>query len=88
MSVRQILKSHEIICVVPDARKAEAVKRTVEGDLSPMTPASILRTHANTTLYLDRASAALLKHEDHGDCVSPEGAEGGTEGIHRPPRPA
>jgi glucosamine-6-phosphate deaminase len=60
MSVRQILKSHEIICVVPDARKAEAVKRCVEGELSPMAPASILRTHANTTLYLDRESAALL----------------------------
>jgi glucosamine-6-phosphate deaminase len=60
MSVRQILKSHEIICVVPDARKADAVKRCVEGELSPMAPASILRTHANTTLYLDRESAGLL----------------------------
>jgi glucosamine-6-phosphate deaminase len=60
MSVRQILKSRQIICVVPDARKADAVKRSVDGELSPMAPASILRTHANTTLYLDRESAALL----------------------------
>jgi glucosamine-6-phosphate deaminase len=62
MSVRQILKSREIMAVVPDARKAEAVKRCVEGDVSPAAPASILRTHANTTLYLDRDSASLL-HE-------------------------
>jgi glucosamine-6-phosphate deaminase len=61
MSVRQILKSREIICVVPDARKADAVKRCVEGEVSPMAPASVLRTHPNTTLYLDRESAALLK---------------------------
>ena len=54
MSVRQILKAREIICVVPDARKAEAVKACVEGPISPMAPASILRTHAQTTLYLDR----------------------------------
>jgi glucosamine-6-phosphate deaminase len=60
MSVRQILKSIEIIAVVPDARKAEAVKACVEEPVSPMAPASILQTHADTTLYLDYDSAALL----------------------------
>ncbi len=60
MSVQQILKSKEIIAVVPDARKAEAVKRSLEGEIRPETPASILRKHAATTLYLDKASAALL----------------------------
>ena len=66
MSVGQILKSREIICIVPDARKAEAVKACVEGEVSPMAPASILRTHANTTLYLDRDSAALLTPASRG----------------------
>ena len=60
MSVKEILKSKEIIAVVPDARKAMAVKACVEGPVSPAAPASILQTHANTTLYLDRDSAALL----------------------------
>ena len=60
MSVRQILKSEEIIAVVPDARKAAAVKACVEGPVAPMAPASILQTHPNTTLYLDHDSAALL----------------------------
>src|SRR5580704_674876 len=40
MSVRQILKAKEIICVVPDARKARAVKLCFEGEVSPMAPAS------------------------------------------------
>jgi glucosamine-6-phosphate deaminase len=61
MSVRQILKSKEIIAVVPDARKASAVKACVDGPVSPMAPASILQTHENTTLYLDQDSAALLR---------------------------
>ena len=61
MSIRQILKSREIIAVVPDARKAVAVHACVEGPVSPLAPASILQTHANTTLYLDHDSAALLK---------------------------
>jgi glucosamine-6-phosphate deaminase len=60
MSVRQILKSNEIIAVVPDARKAAAVQACVEGPISPMAPASILQTHPNTTLYLDEDSAGLL----------------------------
>jgi len=60
MSVRQILKSREILGVVPDARKAQAVKVCFEGEISPMAPASILRTHANATVYLDTSSASLL----------------------------
>jgi len=60
MSVRQILLSKEIIVVVPDERKAQAVKNSLEGDVSPTIPASILRTHANVTVYLDKESAALL----------------------------
>jgi glucosamine-6-phosphate deaminase len=60
MSVRQILKTKEIICVVPDARKAHAVKMCFEGEISPMAPASILRTHPKATVYLDKDSARLL----------------------------
>jgi len=63
MSVRQILKAREIIAVVPDRRKAQAVKACFEGPISPMAPASILRTHGNTTLFLDPESAALLDPE-------------------------
>ncbi len=60
MSIQQILKAHEIVCVVPDARKAAAVKACLEGEVSPLAPASILRTHPNVTVYLDQDSAALL----------------------------
>lgn len=60
MSVRQIMKSKEIIAVVPDARKAQAVKACLEEEISPMFPGSILRQHPNATIFLDRNSAALL----------------------------
>jgi glucosamine-6-phosphate deaminase len=60
MSIHQILKAQEIIAVVPDARKAQAVQLCLEGEIGPMVPASILRTHAATTLYLDRESARQL----------------------------
>jgi len=60
MSIRQILKAREILCIVPDARKAKAVSECLEGAVSPLRPSSILQTHAATTVYLDRDSAALL----------------------------
>jgi glucosamine-6-phosphate deaminase len=60
MSARQILKAKEILAVVPGPRKAQAVKLCLEGTVSPMAPASILRTHANATVYLDQQSASLL----------------------------
>jgi len=60
MSVRQILKAKEILAVVPDVRKAQAIKSCVEGSISPAAPASILRTHPNTIVYVDWESASLL----------------------------
>ncbi len=60
MSVRQIMRAKEIIVVVPDTRKAQAVKACLESEISPMMPASILRNHPNTSIYLDADSASLL----------------------------
>lgn len=60
MSIKQIMKSRAIICCVPDLRKADAVKRTVEGPVSPLIPATILRQHEAAWLYLDKDSASML----------------------------
>jgi len=61
MSAKQILKAKEILAVVPDKRKAQAIKACFEGEISPMAPASILRRHPNATVYLDTNSASLLE---------------------------
>ncbi|MCF8336044.1 MAG: glucosamine-6-phosphate deaminase [Bacteroidales bacterium] len=61
MSVSQILKSNNIICTVPGERKAEAVKKCFEGEVSPHCPASILKKHENAFIYLDEDSAQLLE---------------------------
>lgn len=63
ISIRQILASRKIVCVVPDLRKAEAVRNCLAGPVSPMAPASILQTHPDTTVYLDTASASLLPRD-------------------------
>ena len=65
MSIRQIMKSKNIICIVPDSRKAQAVKDCFEGRISSYHPASILRKHKNVLLFLDKDSAKLLKKVDN-----------------------
>jgi len=60
MSIHQMLEAQELIVVVPDARKAAAVRAALEGDVTPAVPASILRTHPNVTLYLDGPAASQL----------------------------
>jgi len=60
MSIREILRSRNILCIVPDKRKALAVKNSLESEVSPDYPASVLKQHAHTTIYLDTDSASLL----------------------------
>jgi glucosamine-6-phosphate deaminase len=60
MSIRQIMASRAVICSVPDLRKAEAVKRCLEGPVSNLAPASILQTHGDCGIYLEPQSASLL----------------------------
>jgi glucosamine-6-phosphate deaminase len=45
---------------VPDERKAAAVRATMEDEVSPLIPASILRQHPQVTLIIDRAAASQL----------------------------
>jgi glucosamine-6-phosphate deaminase len=62
MSPRQIMKSAAIVCTVPDQRKAKAVRASVDGEVTPDVPASILQRHKNCTLFLDREAASLLSN--------------------------
>lgn len=62
MSIRQIMKSKAIICSVPDLRKAAAVKASLESEVSPVVPASVLQQHDATWMYLDNDSSSLLSN--------------------------
>jgi glucosamine-6-phosphate deaminase len=66
MSIQQILKARNVFCVAPDQRKAEAVRNSLELEVSPLRPASILQQHAAATIYLDQESASLLSNVRRG----------------------
>lgn len=60
MSIRQIMKSSAIICTVTEMRKAEAVKKCVEGKITPEVPASVLLGHDKVWMFLDNEAASGL----------------------------
>ena len=64
MSIRHMLSARAIICSVPDARKASAVREAVQGPIRPEVPASILPKHRDVVLYLDRQSSSQLDGAD------------------------
>lgn len=55
-----LLAGRVLVCVVPGARKAQAVRNTLLASIGTACPATILRRHRSATLHLDRASAGSL----------------------------
>ncbi|HZJ18812.1 MAG TPA: glucosamine-6-phosphate deaminase [Pricia sp.] len=60
LTITSILNCRAISCVVPDERKAQAVYKTLYHDISTDCPATILRRHKQTKLFLDAASASKI----------------------------
>jgi len=61
LTVPALLKANRVLAVVPEARKAEAVRASLQGPVTPDCPASILRTQPHVTMYLDVDSASMLR---------------------------
>jgi glucosamine-6-phosphate deaminase len=61
MTIPLIVRSDVIVLAVPDRRKAEAVRDTLQGPVTPLVPASILQRHPACHLFLDPDSSALLR---------------------------
>jgi len=62
MSINEIMRAKNIICICPDKRKAEAVLNCLSDKVvvSPKFPASILKNHESAYCFLDEDSASLL----------------------------
>jgi glucosamine-6-phosphate deaminase len=60
LTVPTLLRVPRLIVSAPGPRKAHSVRCALEDPISTSCPASILRTHTNAVLYLDRESASEL----------------------------
>lgn len=60
MGIGSIMEAKKIILVATGANKAEAIYNTVNGLITKDVPASVLQTHDNVVLYLDKEAASKL----------------------------
>ncbi len=60
MSVYQIMQCKVIVSAVPHKVKANAIKLTLENDVTNTIPATMLKKHPNVNLFIDEESASLV----------------------------
>lgn len=60
LTVPALLAARQVLCIVPEARKAAAVEACLDGPITENQPGSVLRRQGNATLYLDSDSAARV----------------------------
>lgn len=60
LTVPALMAGNRLYCMVPGPTKAQAVKTTLQAEVNPQVPSSILRTHPQAILFLDQESAANI----------------------------
>lgn len=60
LTVPALTSARAIVVCAPEERKADAVKKSLELEVSPTVPSTFLRTIPQATLYLDAASSSLI----------------------------
>lgn len=61
LTIPAMMSAARLLVMVPESRKAEAVRRTLYGPITDAVPSSILRRSPNATLFLDIDSAAGIE---------------------------
>jgi glucosamine-6-phosphate deaminase len=60
LTIPMLCSAKRMLCIVPERRKAGAVKQALHAPVATTCPASFLRRQEHCTLFLDNESAALL----------------------------
>ncbi|MBC7571476.1 MAG: glucosamine-6-phosphate deaminase [Spirosoma sp.] len=60
LTIPALLRAHHLFCMVPAAQKAEAIQHTLVDAISEKYPSTILRNHADATLFIDSDSARMV----------------------------
>lgn len=60
MGIGSIMQAKKILIIAIGENKAKAIKQLIDGNVTPMCPASVLQFHTDVTLMLDKAAASLI----------------------------
>lgn len=62
MGPKSVMAAKNLLLIVSGAAKAQALKQVVEGPVSELVPASVLKLHPSLVIIADKAAAAELQH--------------------------
>lgn len=62
MGIKNIMQSKKILLLAAGEDKADAIEKTVKGNITPEVPSSILQLHSNATLIIDKQAASKLRY--------------------------
>jgi glucosamine-6-phosphate deaminase len=62
LTITAIMNCKAVSCVVPDERKSTAVRNALFSEISTACPASVLRKHPNTVLFLDLPASTQIRN--------------------------
>lgn len=60
MGIKNIMEAKKIVLIASGEAKADAIAKTVNGEVTPLVPASVLQNHADAVILLDKAAASKL----------------------------
>ncbi len=60
MGIGSIMQAKKILIIAIGKKKAHAIKQVINGNVTPMCPASVLQFHTDVTLMLDKDAASLI----------------------------
>lgn len=72
LTIGALLRPETVLVLVPELRKAKAIRSALKGPVSPACPASILRLASHARLFLDDDSASLVDLDHHATGASTE----------------
>ena len=65
MGIKSIMSAKFIILLAFGKTKAHAIQKTIEGPVDESCPASILQTHSNAVIIIDKEAGSLLKNQNN-----------------------
>jgi glucosamine-6-phosphate isomerase len=60
LGLKHLSEAKEVLLIANGLKKADIIKKTVEGEVTNLVPASIMQTHANGFIMIDKEAASLL----------------------------
>jgi glucosamine-6-phosphate deaminase len=72
MGIGTIMEARKLLLVANGEKKADAIHKMLEGQITAMAPATIVQLHRYAHVLVDRAAASQLEYQHHEGIVQPK----------------